>query len=154
MDIYNTDYTQAMGRANGVPEINIQKDKDIGDLQRENFRKAVKAGVKVSFGTDSGVYSYGDNAKQLAVMVGYGMTPMQAIVAATKTGAELLKKQSDIGSIAPGRFADVIAVSGDPLTDVTRLEKVSFVMKGGQVYRGAPTQCAASPSSWPCETAD
>jgi len=151
MDIYNTDYTQAMGRANGVPEVNIQKDKDIGDIQRENFRKAVKAGVKLSYGTDSGVYPHGDNAKQFAVMVRYGMTPMQAIVAATKTGAELLKKQSDIGSIAPGRYADVIAVSGDPLADVTRLERVAFVMKAGQVYRGAPAQCAAAPSAWPCD---
>ncbi|NDC60289.1 MAG: amidohydrolase family protein, partial [Alphaproteobacteria bacterium] len=151
MDIYNTDYTQAMGRANGVPEVNIQKDKDIGDIQRENFRKAVKAGVKLSYGTDSGVYPHGDNAKQFAVMVRYGMTPMQAIVAATKTGAELLKKQSDIGSIAPGRYADVIAVSGDPLADVTRLETVAFVMKAGQVYRGAPAQCAAAPAAWPCD---
>lgn len=151
MDIYNTDYTQAMGRANGVPEVNIQKDKDIGDVQRENFRKAVKAGVKVSFGTDSGVYPHGDNAKQLSVMVRYGMTPMQAIVAATKTGAELLKAQADIGSIAPGRYADVIAIAGDPTTDVSRLERVAFVMKGGQVYRGEPGQCAVAPAAWPCE---
>jgi imidazolonepropionase-like amidohydrolase len=84
-------------------------------------------------------------------MVRYGMTPMQAIVAATRTGAELLKKQADIGSIAPGRLADIVAVSGDPLADVTRLEKMQFVMKGGQVYRGEPAQCAAAPAAWPCD---
>ena len=84
MDIYNTDYTQAEGRRNGVPEVNIQKDRDIGDIQRENFRKAVRAGVRLTYGTDAGVYPHGDNARQFAVMVRYGMTPMQAIVAATR----------------------------------------------------------------------
>ncbi|MFO1186465.1 MAG: amidohydrolase family protein [Alphaproteobacteria bacterium] len=151
MDIFNTDYTQAEGEKNGVPEENIKKDRDIGEIQRENFRKALKAGVKLSFGTDSGVYPHGMNAKQFAIMVRYGMTPMQAIAAATKTGAELLKKQSDIGAVAPGRYADIIAVSGDPISDVTVLEKMSFVMKGGEVYRGSAEECAAAPSAWPCE---
>ena len=152
MDIYNTDYTQAEGRKNGVPEENIQKDKDIGDIQRENFRKAVKAGAKMSFGTDAGVYPHGDNAKHLAIMVRYGMTPMQAIVAATKTGAELVKKSSDLGAIAPGRYADIIAVSGDPTADIALMQKMGFVMKGGQVYRGEAAACAAAPSAWPCES--
>jgi len=151
MDIYNTDYTQAMGRANGVPEVNIQKDKDIGDIQRENFRKAVKAGVKLSYGTDSGVYPHGDNAKQFAVMVRYGMTPMQALVAATKVGAESLQMTKELGAIKPGAFADIIAVAGDPTKDVTAMEKMAFVMKAGQVYRGEAAQCAAAPAAWACE---
>jgi len=151
MDIYNTDYTQAEGKKNGVPEENLQKDRDIGDIQRENFRKALKAGVKLSYGTDSGIYPHGDNAKQFAVMVRYGMTPMQAIVAATETGAKLLGRTKDFGAIEAGRFADIIAVKGDPLTDVTVLERMHFVMKEGRVYRGTGTQCDAAPSAWPCE---
>lgn len=151
MDIYNTDYTQAEGQKNGVPEENLQKDRDIGDIQRENFKKALRAGVKMSFGTDAGVYPNGDNAKQFAIMVRYGMTPLQAIVAATETGAELLKKEKDFGAIEPGRFADIIAIKGDPLADVTLLERMHFVMKEGKVYRGDATQCAAARTIWPCE---
>jgi imidazolonepropionase-like amidohydrolase len=151
MDIYNTDYTQAEGRKNGVPEEFMKKDADIAEVQRQNFRKAVRAGVRLSYGTDSGIYPHGDNAKQFAVMVRYGMTPMQAIVAATATGADLLKKNADFGAIAPGRYADIIAVEGDPLTDVTRLERMRFVMKGGRVYRGAGADCAAAPTAWACE---
>jgi len=153
MDIYNTDYTQAEGEKNGVPEEYLQKDRDIADIQRENFRKALKAGVKLSYGTDAGVYPNGDNAKQFAIMVRYGMTPMQAIVAATKTGAELLEREADFGAIAPGRFADIVAVRADPLADVTALEHIEFVMKEGAVYLGQPAECAAAPSSWPCEPA-
>jgi imidazolonepropionase-like amidohydrolase len=151
MDIYNTDYTQAEGKKNGTPEEYLQKDRDIAEIQRENFRKALKAGVKMSFGTDAGVYPNGDNAKQFAVMVRYGMTPMEAIVAASRTGAELLKHEKDFGAIAAGHFADIIAVRADPLADVSALEHVDFVMKEGHVYKGAPAQCAAAPSAWPCE---
>lgn len=151
MDIYNTDYTQAEGRRNGIPEEFMKKDADIGEIQRENFRKAVRAGVRLSYGTDAGVYPHGDNARQFAVMVRYGMTPMQAIVAATKTGADLLKGSADFGAIAPGRYADIVAVDGDPLTDVTRLERLRFVMKGGRVYLGAAADCAAAPARWACE---
>jgi imidazolonepropionase-like amidohydrolase len=151
MDIYNTDYTQAQGRANGVPEINIKKDKDIGDIQRDNFRRAVTMGIRLSYGTDSGVYPHGDNARQFAVMVRYGMSPMQALQAATRVGAQSLKLDADIGSIAPGRFADIIAVPGDPTKDVSLMEKPLFVMKGGAVYRGAPAHCAAAPAAWACE---
>ncbi len=151
MDIYNTDYTQAEGRKNGVPEVNIQKDKDIGDTQRDNFRKAVQMGIRLSFGTDSGVYPHGDNAKQFAVMVRYGMTPMQALVAATKVGAESLQMTKELGAIKPGAFADIIAVAGDPTKDVTAMEKMAFVMKAGQVYRGEAAQCAAAPAAWACE---
>ncbi len=151
MDIYNTDYTQAEGAKNGTPEEYLQKDRDIGEIQRENFRKALKAGVKMSYGTDAGVYPNGDNAKQFKIMVRYGMTPMQAIVAATRTGAELLKKEDDFGAIEAGRFADIIAIEADPLADVSTLERMRFVMKEGRVYRGTADQCAAAPSLWPCE---
>lgn len=151
MDIYNTEYTQAEGEKNGVPEEYLQKDRDIAEIQRDNFRKALKAGVKLSYGTDAGVYPSGDNARQFAIMVRYGMTPLQAIVAATRTGAALLKKESDFGAIAPGRFADIVAVRADPLADVSALERLDFVMKEGKVYRGRAAECAAAPSTWPCE---
>jgi imidazolonepropionase-like amidohydrolase len=154
MDIYNTDYTQAEGKKNGVPEENLKKDRDIGEIQRENFRKAHRAGVKMTYGTDAGVYPNGDNAKQFAIMVRYGMTPMEAIVAATRNGAELLKREKDFGAIEAGRFADIVAVKGDPLTDVMVLERMKFVMREGRVYRGAAEQCRAAPSAWPCEPAD
>jgi len=150
MDIYNTDYTQAEGRKNGVAEENLKQDREIGEVQRENFRKAAKGGVKMSFGTDAGLYPHGDNAKQFAIMVRYGMTPMQAIIAATETGAALLKREKDFGAIEAGRFADIVAVDGDPLEDVTVLERARFVMKEGRVYRGSAEQCAAAPAGWPC----
>jgi len=135
MDIYNTDYTQAEGKKNGELEENIRKDAEIGEAQRENFRKAVKAGVKMIFGTDAGVYPHGDNAKQFAVMVRYGMTPLQAIQAATITAAKALDQEKNVGQIQAGKFGDIIGVAGDPLTDVTVLEHVAFVMKGGEVVK-------------------
>ncbi len=130
MDIYNTDYTQAEGRKNGVLEDNLRKDRELGDIQRENFRRAHQAGVKMVFGTDAGIFPHGDNAKQFAVMVRYGMTPTQAIQSATINAAEALGR-SDIGAIETGRFADIVAVRGNPAQDVTLLEHVAFVMKGG-----------------------
>jgi imidazolonepropionase-like amidohydrolase len=134
MDIYNTDYTQAEGRKNGVLEDNLRKDREVGDLQRENFRKAHAAGVKMVYGTDAGIYPHGDNARQFATMVRYGMTPAQAIQTATINAAEALGR-GDIGAIEAGRFADLIAVDGDPTKDVAALESVDFVMKGGAVFR-------------------
>src|SRR2546427_1806305 len=104
-----------------------------GRQQRENFKKAVQAGVKMAFGTDAGVYPHGWNAKQFAHMVRWGQTPMQAIQAATSNAAELLGWSDRVGRIAPGYLADMVAVDGDPLADVTLLEKVSFVMKDGAV---------------------
>jgi imidazolonepropionase-like amidohydrolase len=95
----------------------------------------VKAGVKVAFGTDAGVYPHGENARQFAYMVKYGLTPWQAIRSATSDAAELLGRTKEVGRIAPGLYADIIAVSGDPLADVTKLEHVGFVMKGGVVYK-------------------
>jgi len=135
MDIYNTDYTQAEGKKNGVLEDNLRKDREIGDVQRENFRKAIKAGVKMVLGTDAGIYPHGQNAKQFAVMVRYGATPLQAIQAATVNAAQALGQEKDVGQVAVGRYGDIIAVSGDPLADVTTLEKPVFVMKGGAVVR-------------------
>jgi imidazolonepropionase-like amidohydrolase len=136
MDIYNTDYTQAEGKKNGVLEDNLRKDAEIAEIQREGFRKAHAAGAKMVYGTDSGVYPHGDNAKQFAVMVRYGMTPIDAIRSATINAAEALGR-SDVGVLEAGRFADLIAVSGDPTKDVTRLESVGFVMKGGVVEKEA-----------------
>jgi imidazolonepropionase-like amidohydrolase len=135
MDIYNTDYTQAEGPKRGELEEFLRKDREIGETQRENFRRAVKAGVKLTMGTDAGVYPHGDNPKQLAIMVRYGMTPMQALQAATTVGADALGRKEEIGSVAAGHFADIIAVNGDPLADVRVLEKVTFVMKGGEIYK-------------------
>jgi len=135
MDIYNTDYTQAEGKKNGVLEDNLRKDRDIGEIQRQNFKKALKAGVKMVYGTDAGIYPHGDNAKQFAVMVRYGATPLQAIQAATITAAEALGQSEDVGQVAVGRYGDIIAVTGDPLADVTTLESPTFVMKGGAVVR-------------------
>src|SRR6202044_860963 len=118
-----------------LPE-SIEKEKKIGRLQRENFRHAWESGTKMAFATDAGVYPHGDNAKQFAKMVEWGMTPMQAIQAATTTAAKTLGPLgADLGSIAPGKYADIIAVAGDPLKDVTELTRVQFVMKAGVVYR-------------------
>jgi imidazolonepropionase-like amidohydrolase len=135
MDIYNTDYTQAEGKKNGVLPENIQKDKDIGDIQRENFRKALKAGVKMIFSSDAGVYPHGTNAKQFATMVRYGATPLQAIQTATLTAAEALDRAKDVGQVSPGRYGDLVGVTGDPLKNVTVLEHPVFVMKGGEVVK-------------------
>jgi imidazolonepropionase-like amidohydrolase len=134
MDIYNTEYTQAEGKKNGVLEDNLRKDREIADVQRENFRKAHAAGAKMIFGSDAGVYPHGDNARQFRWMVKYGMTPVEAIQAATVNAADALGR-NDRGVLEAGRFADLIAVSGDPSQDVTVLESVPFVMKGGDVVK-------------------
>jgi imidazolonepropionase-like amidohydrolase len=135
MDIYNTDYTQAEGKKNGVLEENLKKDRDIGEIQRQNFRKALKAGVKMIFSSDAGVYPHGTNARQFAVMVRYGATPLQAIRTATLTAAEALGQPGDVGQVATGRFGDLVGVRGDPLADVTVLEHPVFVMKGGETVK-------------------
>jgi len=135
MDIYNDDYILNEAPKVGLPQENIEKEKMVGRLQRENFQKAVKEGVKMAFGTDAGVYPHGDNAKQFAYMVKFGMTPAQAIRAATSSAADLIGRSSDVGTIEPGKYADIIAVQSDPLADVKALEHVDFVMKGGTVYK-------------------
>jgi imidazolonepropionase-like amidohydrolase len=135
MDIYDEECIQEDGKNGKTPQDFLEHDREIGQLQRDNFRKAVKAGLKMSFGTDAGVCAYGENAKQFAWMVKYGMTPMQAIQSATSAAADLLGRANELGSIKPGKYADVIAVSGDPLRDVSLLEHVRFVMKDGKVYK-------------------
>ena len=135
MDIYNDDYIQAEGAKNGVFKESLEKERTIGLKQRQTFQAAVKAGVKMIFGTDAGVYPNGYNARQFATMVQWGMTPMQAIQAATANAAEALGRTGDVGAIATGRYGDLIAVAGDPLADVTRLQSVAFVMKGGEVVK-------------------
>jgi imidazolonepropionase-like amidohydrolase len=136
-DIYNDDYILAEFSKMGYPNKIIEKERMVGRTQRENFQKAAKAGVKLAFGTDAGVYPHGWNGKQFAHMVKWGLTPMQAIQTATVNAADLLGWNDKVGVIAPGAFADIIAVDGDPLKDVTELERVSFVMKGGVVYKAA-----------------
>lgn len=134
MDIYNGDYIDDIGTKEKWPEEYLRKNRQTTDVQREGFAKAVKMGVKLAYGTDSGVYPHGRNAKQFAYMVRYGMTPMQAIQSATIRAAELLGKESEIGSIASGRLADLVAVKDNPLADVRVLENVAHVMKGGEVF--------------------
>ena len=135
MDIYDEECIQEQGRKGTLPADFLEHDRELGERHRQNFRKAVKAGVKLSFGTDAGVCDYGTAGKQFAFMVKYGMTPMQAIQAATSSAADLLGRSDQIGSIKPGKFADIVAVAGDPLNNVGLLENVQFVMKDGRVYK-------------------
>jgi len=102
---------------------------------RDNLARAYKNGVKIAFGTDQGLAPHGTNAKEFALMVGAGMSPIDAIMAATHNAADLIGDTKDIGSIQSGRYADIVAVAGDPLADVTELERVRFVMKGGKIYK-------------------
>jgi imidazolonepropionase-like amidohydrolase len=134
MDIYNSEYIQAEGKKNGVLEESLRKDLEIADLQRENFRKAHKAGAKMIYGTDAGIYPHGQNARQFRWMVRYGMTPIEAIRSATVNAAEALGR-NDLGTVEAGRFADLIAVKGDPLADVVVLESVAAVVKGGALVK-------------------
>jgi imidazolonepropionase-like amidohydrolase len=136
-DIYNDDYIVSEFARLGYPPKIIEKERSIGRLQRENFQKAVRAGVKIAFGSDAGVYPHGWNGKQFAHMVRWGLTPNEAITAATASAAELLGWQDRVGRVAPGLYADLIAVAGDPLADVTELERVRWVMKGGEVVKDA-----------------
>jgi imidazolonepropionase-like amidohydrolase len=137
MDIYDEECIQEGGKTGKTPADFLEHDRQLGQLQRDNFRKAVEAGVKMAFGTDLGVCPYGTSPKQFAFMVKYGMTPMQAIQAATTNAADLLGHSDLIGSIKPGKYADMVAVSSDPLKDISVLENVEFVMKEGKVYKGA-----------------
>lgn len=134
-DIYNGDFIDTYGREHGWPAGMIRKNRETTDAQREGFRKAVKAGVKIAYGTDAGVYPHGWNARQMPYMVKYGMTPLQAIQAATTVAAELMGKTGQIGCDAPGCYADLIAVPGDPVADVSVLTKIAKVMKGGAVVK-------------------
>jgi len=135
MDIYNGDYIEEFGRREGWPEEYLRKNLETTELQRQAFRKAVQAGVHIGFGTDSGVIPHGTNARQFAYMVRYGMTPMQAIQSATVEAAALMGRERDVGQVAPGFYADLIGVEGDPLADIRVLEAVPLVMQGGRLFR-------------------
>ena len=124
----------ASARAGKLPPATIPKAEQAAAAARESHRKAIAAGVKIAFGTDTGVSPHGDNAQEFALMVEAGMTPAAAIRAATVSAAEALGRPG-IGRIAPGMAADIIAVDGDPLADVRQLEDVDFVMKGGRVVK-------------------
>jgi imidazolonepropionase-like amidohydrolase len=134
-DIWNGDYTDSVGREQKWPADILRKNTETTETQRAGFRKAVAAGVKVAYGTDSGIYPHGLNAMQLPYMVKYGMTPMQAIQSATSAAAELLQWKDSVGSVARGKYADIIAVEGDAMADLTSFSKVAFVMKGGTIYK-------------------
>jgi imidazolonepropionase-like amidohydrolase len=134
-DIYNDDYILSEFGRLGYPQKILDKEKLVGRTQRENFRKAVQAGVKIAYGTDAGVYPHGWNARQFSKMVEWGMTPMQAIQAATWNSSDLLGWRDQIGSIKAGKFADLVAVTADPLRNIAVLENVQFVMKDGVVYK-------------------
>lgn len=132
-DIYNGDYINDVGTAEGWPEETMRKNRETTDAQRTGFEKAVKAGVKIAFGTDSGVYPHGDNGKQFKYMVRHGLTPMQAIQSATIWGAQSMALENNIGSLEVGKYADIIAINGNPLEDITLLEKVTEVIKAGKL---------------------
>jgi len=149
MDIYNDDYILAEYGRKGYPEKIMNKERQVGRVQRENFKKALGAGAKMAFGTDAGVYPHGLNARQFATMVEWGMTPAQAIRAATSNAADLLGWSDRVGSVQPGRLADLVAVAGNPLEDITTLQHVAFVMKGGVVYKreGRPLNQEKAPET-------
>ena len=136
-DMYDGDYMLEEGPGLGYTEETLRKTVMTNDAQREGFAKSVKAGVRIAHGTDSGIYPHGWNAKNLAFYVRFGLTPMQAIRSATRWSAELMRWEDRVGAIEPGLFADLIAVPGDPADDVTILEDVPFVMKGGVVVKDA-----------------
>jgi imidazolonepropionase-like amidohydrolase len=135
MDIYNDDFLLGEAIKLGLPKENIEKEKKIGLEQRQTFQRAVKAGVKMAFGTDAGVYPHGDNARQLATMVQWGMTPAQALRTVTFNSADLIGRSKDVGTIEPGKYADIIAVTGNPIEDIKLMQHVGFVMKGGVIYK-------------------
>jgi imidazolonepropionase-like amidohydrolase len=134
-DVYNTEYTLAEGAKNGVLPENIAKERAVGTLQRENFRAAARAGAKMIYSTDAGIFPHGDNARQFAVMVRFGLQPIDAIRSATTNAAQALGRASDVGAIQVGRYGDIIAVEGDPTRDVSLLERPVAVIKGGERVR-------------------
>ena len=135
-DVYNGDYTEEVGSREGWSAEILRKNRETTDIQRQAFTKAVRAGVKIGFGTDAGIYPHGQNARQFAYMVRYGLSPLGAIRAATIDAARCLGQERDLGSVTPGKFADMIAVAGDPLVDVETLRKVAGVIKEGRSITG------------------
>ena len=136
MDIYNTEYTQAEGRKNGMFADNLRKDREVAQIQRDNFRAAHRAGVKMVFASDAGVMPHGQIGRQFATMVTHGMTPLDAIRAATRSRPGLGRTR-EVGAIAVGRYADIVAVTGDPLQNVRLLEAPAAVVKGGALIEHA-----------------
>ena len=134
-DIYCGDWIAEEGARGDWPEETLRKNEETTDAQREGFGKAVKAGVTIAFGTDSGVYPHGWNGKQLPYMVRYGMTPIEGLRAATQTAAELMGWEADVGAVAPGRYADLVAIDGHDIGDLSAFEQVDWVMKGGTVAK-------------------
>ncbi len=134
MDVYVSDFILGEGVKQGIPEYSLNKERQVGKKQRENFQKAVKANAKIVFGTDAGIYPHGKNARQFKYMVQWGMTPLQAIQAATINTASLFGV-SNIGKIKESFEADIIGVKGNPLEDITSLEDVEFVMNNGIVIK-------------------
>jgi imidazolonepropionase-like amidohydrolase len=134
-DVYNGDFIAEEGRRRGWPEEILRKNEETTEAQRRGFRRALEAGVRIAFGTDAGIFPHGWNARQFASMVRCGMTPMQAIRSATAVAAELLGWEDRVGSLEAGRFADLVAVAADPLAEVSVLERIPFVMKGGAVVK-------------------
>jgi imidazolonepropionase-like amidohydrolase len=135
MDVYNGDYIEAVGRRDGWPEGYLRKNRETTDVQRSGFARAVKAGVEIGFGTDAGVFPHGQNARQFVYMVRHGMTPLQAVRAATVVAASIMGWSADVGAVAPGRYGDLVAVRADPRDDIGTLETVAGVIKGGVVIR-------------------
>ncbi|MEH6586335.1 MAG: amidohydrolase family protein [Halioglobus sp.] len=142
MDVYNGDYTAEMGAIRNWPEEFMQKNEQTTEAQRIVFEKAIAAGVPILYGTDAGVAPHGGNGRQFRIMVERGMTPMQAIKAATSVAAKHMEWQDDVGALATGRYGDLIAVKGDPLQDITLLEDIDVVIKGGKLI---VPKCAAQP---------
>jgi imidazolonepropionase-like amidohydrolase len=135
MDIYDDDCILAAGTSNGTEQESLDKEAAIGLKQRQTFKRGVQLGVPMIFGTDASICPHGENAKQFAKMVEWGMSPLQAIQSATSNAAKALGREGDVGTIAVGHYADMIAVDGDPLKDVRVLEHVAVVIKGGVIVK-------------------
>jgi imidazolonepropionase-like amidohydrolase len=138
MDIYDGDYIDAEGRKQGWPEEFLRKNLETTEAQRQGFTKAHAAGVAIVYGTDAVVFPHGLNARQFPIMVQRGMTPMEAIQSATSVAARYMGRERDVGSLQPGRYGDLIAVRGDPLEDIARLQDVAVVVKGGLAFKLPP----------------
>ncbi len=135
-DLYDDIWIRTQARQQGWPEEYLRKEEEVHKVWPETIKRAYKAGVKIAFGTDAAVYPHGDNGRQFPLMVEWlGMKPMEAIKAATSVSATLLGWEDRVGSLAPGRYADLVAVTGDPLQDIHLLESVPFVMKGGEIVK-------------------
>ena len=137
MQPIDSHFTQATGTEFGVTEDNLRKDREIAQAQRDNFHRAHQAGARMVFGSDAAIYPHGRNAEQFAVMVSYGMSPAEAIRSATWNASQALGREADVGAVSVGRYGDLIAVAGDPLADVTMLQNVAVVVKGGDVVKDA-----------------